>query len=113
MSEGRLVDFLDAEELQKDSRTVILPTSSSEHKKGEALIEVSNGTFTWNAKSDMTTLKGIDFVARKGELVAVLGRVGDGKVSSHLLKRLLVLVPDDVLFGGCFSRVFFQQCWVR
>ncbi|CED82203.1 metal resistance protein ycf1 [Phaffia rhodozyma] len=133
VSESRLVDFLDAEELQKDSRTVLLPKSPSEYQKGDSLVEITNGTFTWNKNAESSTLKKVDFVARKGELVAVLGRVGDGKSSllsaalGEMTRRegqvtvrgsiayfsqqswvLSATVKDNILFGHAYDPKFYQ-----
>ena len=82
VSEGRLVSFLDAGELQPDARTVIeTPADGHEPRKGDELITVTNGSFKWNEKSEEKTLNDITVSVKKGELVGVLGRVGDGKVS--------------------------------
>jgi ATP-binding cassette subfamily C (CFTR/MRP) protein 1 len=45
------------------------------------VLDIKDGEFTW-AKEDRTpTLTNINLTVRKGELVGVLGRVGQGKVS--------------------------------
>lgn len=92
VSEGRLVSFLDAEELQSDARTVIDTfAQGNEPRKGDELISVKNGSFKWAEKAEEPTLQGINLSVKKGELVALLGRVGDGKVS---LERAFALVRE-------------------
>lgn len=86
VSEGRLVSFLDAEELQPDARQVVLD-EENEPRKGDELVSIEGGSFKWSKVAEGETLKGIDLSVKKGELVAILGRVGDGKV------RLLFLLP--------------------
>lgn len=81
VSEGRLVDFLDAEELQPDARTVNLLEDS---KNGDELVMIRGGEFFWSTTAELPTLKDINLSVKKGELLAVLGRVGDGKASAHL-----------------------------
>ena len=89
VSEGRLVSFLDADELQPDARTVIeAPADGQEPRKGDELITVTNGSFKWNSKVDQSTLSNINVSVKKGELVGVLGRVGDGKVSCEVSRRV-------------------------
>jgi ATP-binding cassette subfamily C (CFTR/MRP) protein 1 len=82
VSEGRLVSFLDAEELQPDARKVIMD-ESQEPRKGDELVSIREGSFKWSKTAEGQTLKGIDLSVKKGELVAILGRVGDGKVRTH------------------------------
>ena len=82
VSETRLVSFLDAEELQSDARTVISTLADGqEPRTGDELITVTNGSFKWDPRTANSTLSNINVSVKKGELVAVLGRVGDGKVS--------------------------------
>lgn len=88
VSEKRLVAFLDAGELDPTARTVI-PVGPEGIKKGENLVKVTKGSFSWSAEEVAPDfLKEIDFVSKSGELVAVLGRVGDGKVRHFPVSRL-------------------------
>ena len=43
--------------------------------------------FSWDSNSEKKTLKNINFDLKKGELVAVIGKVGSGK--SSLLSAIL------------------------
>lgn len=86
VSEGRIVDFLDAEELQDNSRTI---TDNGDLKKGDEVVSIKDGSFRWSETVSEPTLKGIDLAVKKGELLGVLGRVGDGKVSFDCTLSLL------------------------
>lgn len=87
VSETRLVSFLDAEELQSDARTVISTLADGqEPRTGDELITVTNGSFKWDPRTANSTLSNINVSVKKGELVGVLGRVGDGKVSGPTLR---------------------------
>jgi len=44
------------------------------------VLEIENGEFAWSKDSQSSTLEGINYVARKGELTGIIGRVGAGKV---------------------------------
>lgn len=81
VSEGRLVSFLAAEELQPDARrTITITSDEDEPRKGDELVSIRNASFKWSASADEETLKNVSLSVKKGELVAILGRVGDGKV---------------------------------
>jgi len=43
-------------------------------------VTIENGEFSWHKEAAQPTLESINFVAKKGELVGILGRVGCGKV---------------------------------
>lgn len=107
MSVRRLETFLNGEELQKDSRTVILPGEENGYatpSRGEDVVTIENGEFKWNTSTIEPTLQDINLSVKKGELLAVLGRVGDGKTSllscirkSLALKKWFVPPLDAVL----------------
>ena len=44
------------------------------------VLEIKDGEFSWSKDVQSPTLESIDLVARKGELTAIVGRVGAGKV---------------------------------
>ena len=44
------------------------------------VLEIENGEFAWSKDAQSPTLEGINYVARKGELTGIIGRVGAGKV---------------------------------
>lgn len=90
VSVGRLEDFLKAKEIQQDAREVIIPESTNGYtspKRGEEVVTITNGEFRWDEQSIEPTLQDINLDIKKGELLAVLGRVGDGK--SSLLASIL------------------------
>ncbi len=81
---GRLETFLNGEELQKDARTLILPGQENGYatpSRRDDVVTIENGEFKWNTSTIEPTLQDINLSIKKGELVAVLGRVGDGKTS--------------------------------
>jgi ABC-type multidrug transport system fused ATPase/permease subunit len=92
VSVGRLTDFLVAKELQADA--VNIATPSRDLKLGDELVSVQQGDFTWhsvpsspNTPVHDNTLGDISLSVKKGELIAVVGRVGAGK--SSLLSAVL------------------------
>lgn len=74
---GRLTSFFTAEELQADA----VQTRSCAANIGDESVRIRDATFTWNRNESRTCLEDIDFVAHKGELSCVVGRVGAGKSS--------------------------------
>lgn len=112
VSARRLSDFLDAGELDPSARKVVLPgqyfpegvtapahptdplatindpaTQATSPQVGEDVVTIKNGEFKWSRKQPVPTLQDIDLTVKKGELLAVLGKVGDGK--SSLLSAIL------------------------
>ena len=136
VSIARIEDFLAAEELDKNARTVILPAEDpqGEAKIGDKVVNIKNGEFRWVAKSMEPILQDMDLEVTKGELLAVIGRVGDGK--SSLLSAILgemtrsegsvtirgdiayfsqsswilsATVKDNIVFGHRFDPVFYDK----
>ncbi|XP_073148828.1 ABC transporter C family member 4 [Henckelia pumila] len=58
-----------------------------ENCDGDVAVEVENGTFSWDDEGGEEVVKNLNFVIKKGELVAVVGTVGSGK--SSLLAAIL------------------------
>jgi len=84
VSVTRLESYLEAKELQKDARVIIRPDASNGYdtpRRGQEVVKIENGEFQWSDEDSQPTLQQIDLTVNKGELVAVLGRVGDGKTS--------------------------------
>lgn len=96
VSARRLVDFLDAGELQPDAVKIIEPTTPLQY--GDELVNIEKGTVTWSDRATRPALNNIDLTARKGELLAIVGRVGSGK--SSLLSAIL---GEMVKLSGSFT----------
>ncbi len=105
---GRLTEYLIAEELQPDA----VLTKEPAINKGDETVRVRDATFTWDRNKSRNCLEDIDFVARKGELACVVGRVGSGK-SSFLEAVLgdLWKLRGEVIVHGHTAYVS-QQPWV-
>lgn len=104
----RLTSFFTAEELQSDAITI----KPAPEKVGEETVRISNATFTWDKYGSRNALEDIEFVARKGELSCVVGRVGMGK--SSLLQSILGelwKVKGQVVVRGTSAYVA-QTSWV-
>jgi ATP-binding cassette subfamily C (CFTR/MRP) protein 1 len=105
---GRLTSFLAAEELQPDA--VIRKSAAS--NPGDEAVRVRDATFTWDRNESRRCLEDINFVARKGELSCIVGRVGSGK--SSLLQAILGdvwKIHGEVVIHGATAYVA-QQPWV-
>ena len=92
VSVKRISSFLDSDELQTDARDVVLKENIQD---GDEVLSVTNGEFFWSKDGKEPTLQDINLTVKKGELIAVLGQVGAGKVciparSPELTKRLLL-----------------------
>ncbi|KAI0238037.1 Multidrug resistance-associated protein 1 [Lamellibrachia satsuma] len=77
-------------------------------------ISISNGTFAWGrGKDDSPILKGINMTLDEGQLVAVVGRVGEGK--SSLISAILgemEKISGRVNVKGSVAYVA-QQAWIQ
>lgn len=73
----RLTDYFIAEELQDDA---VVKKPAAENN-GDVSVRITDATFTWDKFGDRNALENINFVARKGELSCIVGRVGAGKSS--------------------------------
>lgn len=98
VSARRLSSFLDARELDadavkvevnehdEDEQAVATPPAGVDRLQ-QPLVEIKDGDFKWSHSDPTPTLQDINLSVRKGELLAVLGKVGDGK--SSLLSAIL------------------------
>lgn len=73
----RLGEFLGADELQPDA----VKYEPYDGNKNSEMVVVENASFKWNSESKDPFLKNINLTARRGELLAIVGRVGCGKSS--------------------------------
>ncbi|ORX44614.1 multi drug resistance-associated protein MRP [Hesseltinella vesiculosa] len=98
------------------------------------LVEMQQGTFRWTSTMTQPTLANVDLQVKKGELVAVVGRVGAGKSSlvsallgdirkdqgSVTLRGSVAYVPqqpwlmnatvrENIVFGHRFDPVFYEK----
>ncbi|KAI1877877.1 uncharacterized protein JN550_000059 [Neoarthrinium moseri] len=80
---GRLTEYLTAEEIQPDA----IEIGPAAEERGEETVVIQDGNFSWNRHESKSVLRDIHFVAHKGELTCVVGRVGSGK--SSLLQSVL------------------------
>lgn len=78
VSVKRISSFLDSDELQPDAREVILKENIQD---GDEVLSITNGEFFWSKDGKEPILQDINLTVKKGELIAVLGQVGAGKVS--------------------------------
>ena len=105
---GRLTTFLTAEELQADA----VQTRSPRINVGDESVRICDATFTWDRNDSRKCLEDINFVAHKGELSCVVGRVGSGK--SSFLQAILGdiwKIHGEVIVHGATAYVA-QSPWV-
>ena len=105
---GRLTSFFMAEELQPDAVQRREPAINME----DEAVRVRDATFTWDRNESRNCLEDINFIAHKGELSCVVGRVGSGK--SSLLQAILGdiwKINGEVVVHGATAYVA-QQSWV-
>ena len=77
VSVKRISSFLDSDELQTDARDIILKENIQD---GDDVLSIKNGEFFWSKDGTVPTLQDINLTVKKGDLIAVLGQVGAGKV---------------------------------
>jgi len=65
------------------------------------VLEIENGEFAWSKDAQSPTLEGINYVARKGELTGIIGRVGAGKVCvfDDVLAQFRLTITVEPPFG--------------
>ncbi|CAI5973409.1 unnamed protein product [Closterium sp. NIES-64] len=91
------------------------PVEGKRKKEGDddVVVRIENGTFSWDADPEKTTLTGVDLEIRRGMRVAVCGTVGAGK--SSLLSCILGEVPKlqgKVFVSGPTAYVP-QSAWIQ
>ncbi|KAF8436032.1 hypothetical protein L210DRAFT_3632182 [Boletus edulis BED1] len=109
VSVKRLSEFLRAEELQEDAvKRIDKPSLSI----GDDVLSIRDGEFQWIKNGIQPTLEGINLTVRKGELVGILGRVGDGK--SSLLSAIvgdMRKIEGEVVLSGTVAYAA-QNPWI-
>ncbi|KAF2970611.1 hypothetical protein GQX73_g2991 [Xylaria multiplex] len=104
----RLSEYLTAEDIQPDAVEI----GPAAEERGDDSVVIRNGTFSWNRHETKAVLKGIDFIARKGDLNCIVGRVGQGK--SSLLQSILGdlwKIEGEVRINGTVAYAS-QQPWI-
>ncbi|POY70789.1 hypothetical protein BMF94_6201 [Rhodotorula taiwanensis] len=120
VSVDRLTNFLVSKELDPSAVEIKIP--SRELRAGDELVSVVQGDFTWSplpaadapasTPPPVNTLQDISLSVKRGELLAVVGRVGDGK--SSLLSAILgemIKVDGRVTVRGTVAYCA-QQPWI-
>ncbi|KAM7275095.1 hypothetical protein ACFE04_016961 [Oxalis oulophora] len=106
VSADRVASYLQEKEIQQDAIEYV-PTNQTEYA-----IEIENGTFNWDPKSEIPNLDGINLKVKKGMKVAICGTVGSGK--SCLLSSILGEIQKSsgsVKIGG--SKAYVPQSpWI-
>ncbi|PIC15235.1 hypothetical protein B9Z55_022288 [Caenorhabditis nigoni] len=99
----RLKEFFAADEMDSQSIT---------YEKSESSIEIKNGRFSWSSTED-ATLHNISLNVKRGQLVAIVGRVGSGKSSLlHALLGEMNKMAGQVHVNGSVAYVP-QQAWIQ
>jgi ATP-binding cassette, subfamily C (CFTR/MRP), member 1 len=103
VSVKRLTTFFKADELQSDARNIVVKHNLQEGDEASdvlyqiciyfsdpngalQVLSIVDGDFSWSQTAQTPALQDINISVKKGELVAVLGRVGAGKVHSTQLR---------------------------
>lgn len=131
VSIDRLQSFLVSEELQRDA----VQRKPKVKKDGEVAVEIGgDAMFLWQRKPEYkVALRNVNFQAKKGELICIVGKVGSGK--SALVQSMLGdlfrvngyatihgsvayvsqvpwimngTVKDNILFGHRFDKKFYE-----
>uniref|UniRef100_A0A914Q7L0 ABC transporter domain-containing protein n=1 Tax=Panagrolaimus davidi TaxID=227884 RepID=A0A914Q7L0_9BILA len=108
ISNTRLKTFFVEEEL--DSEAVQRENSNAFEKS----IEVQTATFSWDSDRNIpATLRNIDLTINRGQLVAVVGKVGSGK--SSLLSAILGEMEKRQGYVGIWGKCAYssQQAWIQ
>ena len=97
-------------ETEKDSSRNIVGAGSQEESRS---VEFRNASFSWSKGDNKNTLNNLNLNIRKGELVAVVGKIGAGK--SSLLSAIMgEMVQTQGLKQTSGSVAFVsQQAWIQ
>jgi ATP-binding cassette subfamily C (CFTR/MRP) protein 1 len=108
----RIESYLSSEELDPNAVTRQDYRNDPNYNDDTPLVEINHGTFKWAVEDPSPVLSDINLRVKKGQLTAVVGRVGAGK--SSLISALLgdtVKMNGEVLLRGSVAYVP-QQPWV-
>ncbi|CAO3631065.1 unnamed protein product [Cunninghamella blakesleeana] len=83
----RIEDYLKSEELDQQAVVREDYRNIPNWSPNIPLVDIQEGTFKWNSKSESPSLENINIQVKKGELVSIIGRVGSGK--SSLISAIL------------------------
>jgi hypothetical protein len=106
-----LKDFLVADELEDYVKQPT--TNASNYSYSEDVIDVRDASFAWDREESTPALSNVNLNVSRGQLIAVVGRVGSGK--SSLLNCLLgemECLKGHVGLRGTVAYVP-QQSWVQ
>ncbi|CAJ0609669.1 unnamed protein product [Cylicocyclus nassatus] len=104
VSNKRLKSFFAEEEMDSDAVS---------NRSSEEALRIENGTFAWEKEEGNETLRNINLSVKRGQLVAIVGKVGTGK--SSLLQAILGemnKVSGSVNVSGTIAYVP-QQAWIQ
>ncbi|KAI8377534.1 multi drug resistance-associated protein MRP [Radiomyces spectabilis] len=108
----RIEGYLSSEELDPNAVTRMDYRQLNDWTPDVPLLEVNHGTFKWAESDPAPSLKDVCIGVKKGEVTAVVGRVGSGK--STLMSALLgdtVKLEGQVILRGSVAYAP-QQPWV-
>ncbi|KAI8093508.1 multi drug resistance-associated protein MRP [Halteromyces radiatus] len=108
----RIEGYLSSEELDPNAVTREDYRTQDDWTLDTPLLEINNGTFKWAKEDAQPVLENINIGVKKGDVMAVVGRVGSGK--SSLMSAILgdtVKVNGQVIVRGSLAYVP-QQPWV-
>ncbi|CAI5456759.1 unnamed protein product [Caenorhabditis angaria] len=104
-SNTRLKEFFASEENS--------PQISIGYGGTDSAVKVKNGVFSWGSKDEDKTLHDINLDIKRGQLVAIVGRVGSGKSSLlHALLGEMHKASGSVDINGSLAYVP-QQAWIQ
>ncbi|KAI8366373.1 multi drug resistance-associated protein MRP [Choanephora cucurbitarum] len=108
----RIEKYISAEEIDLNAVTRIDYRKDPKYTEDTPLVEINNANFKWSREDVEPVLSNISLQVKKGQVTAIVGRVGSGK--SSLISALLgdtVKVSGDVILRGSVAYVP-QQPWV-
>uniref|UniRef100_A0AC35TJK4 Multidrug resistance-associated protein 1 n=1 Tax=Rhabditophanes sp. KR3021 TaxID=114890 RepID=A0AC35TJK4_9BILA len=112
VSNSRLKEFLAADEIKQDSIVKVTDEKRIDHL--ESAISIERGTFSWDNDYDSkSNINGVNLDIEKGNLVAIIGRVGSGK--SSLISAMLGemnKMSGTVNINGTIAYAS-QQPWIQ